>query len=101
MQNIGEMKNYDWKVKVYLLSEFGNWNDCGTGILKIVSQINPSTEDESDFLQVIAKEDSLQEDLIKEVPYEKLIKIADKKIPDCVLSRKINKVNTYEKQKGN
>lgn len=27
-----------WKVKVYLLNESGNWDDCGTGQLDIVKE---------------------------------------------------------------
>lgn len=36
--------NTNWKVKIYLLNVSGGWDDCGTGILQLIKEMNKTTE---------------------------------------------------------
>ncbi len=42
------------KVKVYLLNDQGQWDDCGTGNLSITKKINEKIEIEEEYFKVIS-----------------------------------------------
>lgn len=89
-----------WKVKVYLLSTSGNWDDCGTGILEMVKETQE--DGDIDYLKV-----TTNEELIKgrstEITLERYEKLKGKFAEDdkILLYLPLHKKNQYEKQGGN
>ena len=89
-----------WKIKVYLLSANGNWDDCGTGLLEMAKETNE--DEEIDYLKVTTNEELIKgrsTDITAE-RYEKLKgKLA--KEEKILLYLPLLKRNQYEKQGGN
>ena len=89
----------NFRVKLYLLNEAGNWEDCGTGILNMISDV--INDEERDFFQVISDSEHGPPSLAPEL-LEKLQKIkSDKSDERCLLYRPLAKDNQYERQGGN
>jgi hypothetical protein len=55
MEELIKQKVPNWKVKVYLLNDVGNWDDCGTGTLEFCKI--PKMEEECDYFKVTKVED--------------------------------------------
>lgn len=56
MDELIRQKSPNWKVKVYLLNDTGNWDDCGTGTLEI-SRLSKNGE-ENEYFQVTRQDDN-------------------------------------------
>jgi hypothetical protein len=88
----------NWKVKVYLLNEHGNWDDGGTGILEIIK--DDSFGQELDFFHVKRIEDQI-EDSSSPISEERLLKIkGNDHNPKIILHLPILLENQFEKQGG-
>lgn len=99
MDELIKQKNPNWKVKVYLLNDSGNWDDCGTGTLEIVRSTKGG--EELDFFKV-TKNDENSQGAPSSVSAERLEKLkGDPPYPKAILYLPIMKYNQFEKQGGN
>jgi len=100
MDDITPPKNsgLNWKVKLYLLTEAGTWEDCGTGDLEIVKQ--KYHDEETDFFKVICSPSDPKPNppLISEEKLKKLTNFQDE--PNCLLLTPLLKSSLFEKQGG-
>ena len=105
-----------WKTRVYLLTETGDWEDCGTGILTIVKEQNPSEliqeYDLSDisisddleksstyYLKVLTEAKDSNQSKIPEKIVQKMVgNYQCKEGEHCVLYSKIHRDFVYSKQ---
>jgi hypothetical protein len=88
----------NWKVKVYLLNEMGNWDDCGTGILELIKE--NSLGEEIDFFHVQRIEDAI-EDSSPFIPEDKSQKLkGNTDNPKIILHTPISADSQFEKQGG-
>jgi len=90
--------NFNWKVKLYLLTETGTWEDCGTGDLEIVKQTY--NDEETDFFKITctAEEAKSNPPAISEEKLRKLKNHQDE--PNCLLMTPLLKSSIFEKQGG-
>ena len=88
----------NWKVKVYLLNDVGNWDDCGTGTLEICK--NAKNEEECDYFKVTKVEDKSQPaaQLVSVERLEKLKRLSPS--PNIILYLPLQKEYEFEKQGG-
>jgi hypothetical protein len=98
MDELIKQKNPNWKVKVYLLNDSGNWDDCGTGTLEIARATKGG--EELDFFKV-TKNDENAPATPSVVPQERLDKLkGDSPNPKTILFVPILKYNQFDKQGG-
>ena len=87
----------NWRVKVYLLNELGNWDDCGTGLLEFTREIK--TDEEIDLIKVNSHEAPPNND--NNISVENRAKLkGGSESPAVILNLPINKENQYDKQGG-
>jgi len=88
--------NFNWKVKLYLLTETGTWEDCGTGDLEIVKQTY--NDEETDFFKIAPAPDDPKSNppAISEDKLRKLKNFQDE--PNCLLLTPLLKSSLFEKQ---
>lgn len=89
----------NWRVKVYLLNSEGNWDDCGSGTLKTITDTSSGID--IIYLHVTSAEDAVKGisdgislDMLKRLQGG----IED---PKCVLHHPITVGSDYDKQGGN
>ncbi len=88
----------NWRVKVYLLNEGGDWDDCGAGHLEIAKEVRG--DEEIDFLRVIQTDEPSKVTSI-DLTFERLKKLRGGSDNErYVLNLPIRKYNQFEKQGG-
>lgn len=91
--------NYNWKVKIYLLNETGNWDDCGTGNLTLERSLN--TQSHIMYEDIIFKIKTIHDDSKIEVSTERLCKLRkslpDNESTDILLLSCVNNQFIYER----
>jgi hypothetical protein len=98
MEEVIRQKAPNWKVKVYLLNEGGNWDDCGTGSLEL--HYDPDNEKLCDYIQVVKVEDRGQPHA-QMVSHERLEKLKKgNQNPTVILYSTVEKEYDFEKQGG-
>lgn len=86
------------RVKVYLLGQFGNWDDCGAGTLVINKVLQPGEEKE--YLEVIPIPE-VTKNSPQHVEPDRLEKLKGEKINEkSILYLPILASNQYDKQSG-
>ncbi len=100
MDEITPQKNsgLNWKVKLYLLTETGTWEDCGTGDLEMVKQTYH--DEETDFFKILCSphEPTPNPPPISEEKLKKLTNFQEE--PNCILMTPLLKSSLFEKQGG-
>ena len=98
MDELIRQKSPNWKVKVYLLNDTGNWDDCGTGTLEL-TRVSKNSE-ETEYFQVTRQDDNAAA-LPIIVPGDRLQKLkSDNPNPKVILHLPISKNFQFDKQGG-
>jgi len=89
----------NWRVKVYLLNSDGNWDDCGSGTLKTITDTSSGIG--ITYLHVTSNEDAAK-NISGGISLDMLKKLqGGTEDPKCVLHHPITVGSDYEKQGGN
>ena len=88
----------NFRVKVYLLDEIGNWEDCGTGNLKMIK--DASRAEELEFFEVIAEDDQEKAELTTELLERQQMIRGHKTDHTYILYRPLIKSYPFERQEG-
>lgn len=93
-KNSNDLNLKNWKVKLFILNSEGSWDDYGCGVLSFLTE--SSIENDLYNYICIQKIQEDNENLI--VDQEKIKKIKNENIIDCLLYVKIEKDYVFEKQ---